>query len=65
MCAHGNVNVLTLDKGTSGLAQACIGQHALVEVEKFLGSPPPVRAFEPPVFKTRPQRTKPAAGCLG
>jgi len=49
--------VLTLDKGTSALAQACMGQHALVEVEKVHGSPPPVRAFEPPVFETRPERT--------
>ena len=30
---HGNLNVLTLDKGTSKLAQCCIAQTALVGVE--------------------------------
>ncbi len=45
---HGNVNVLTLDRGSSRLAQAPSAQSALVEVERFEGEPPPVRAFEPP-----------------
>ncbi|GAA5152552.1 molybdopterin guanine dinucleotide-containing S/N-oxide reductase [Pseudonocardia eucalypti] len=49
-CAHGNPNVLTADRGSSRLAQGCTGQHALVEVERFEGEPPPVRAFEPPAF---------------
>ena len=52
-CAHGNPNVLTRDRGTSSLAQGCTGQHALVEVERFVGEPPPVRAFGPPVFTDR------------
>lgn len=47
-CVHGNPNVLTRDVGTSRLAQGCSGQHALVEVERFAGTPPPVRAFTPP-----------------
>lgn len=45
---HGNPNVLTLDKGTSGLAQGPSAHTALVEVERLAGPAPPVRAFEPP-----------------
>jgi len=48
MCVHGNPNVLTRDIGTSRLSQGCSGQHALVEVERFDGPVPPVRAFTPP-----------------
>ena len=50
MCVHGNPNVLTRDIGTSRLSQGCSGQHALVEVERFDGVAPPVRAFNPPVI---------------
>jgi biotin/methionine sulfoxide reductase len=46
---HGSVNVLTLDHGTSRLAQAPIAHSALVEVELFTGPVPPVGAFTPPV----------------
>jgi biotin/methionine sulfoxide reductase len=45
---HGNPNVLTLDKGTSRLAQGPSAQTTLVQVEKFVGEPPPVSAFETP-----------------
>lgn len=45
---HGNPNVLTLDKGTSRLAQGPISQTALVEVQAFEGDLPPVQAFTPP-----------------
>ncbi len=55
-CVHGNPNVLTRDAGTSRLAQGCTGQHALVEVERFVGEPPPVRAFEPPEIVPRSER---------
>ncbi|WP_067970198.1 molybdopterin-dependent oxidoreductase [Nocardiopsis trehalosi] len=48
-CAHGNPNVLTADVGTSSLAQGCTGQLVLVEVERYQGTPPPVRAFDPPL----------------
>jgi biotin/methionine sulfoxide reductase len=48
MCVHGNVNVLTPDRGTSRLAQGCAGQHVLVEVERFDGELPPIRAYEAP-----------------
>lgn len=46
---HGNPNVLTLDKGTSRLAQGPSAQTTLVEVEKFDGEPPPVSAFDSPL----------------
>jgi biotin/methionine sulfoxide reductase len=45
---HGNPNVLTLDKGTSRLAQGPSAHTTLVEVEKAQGAPPRVAAFEPP-----------------
>jgi biotin/methionine sulfoxide reductase len=53
MCIHGNPNVLTDDVGTSSLAHGCTGAHVLVEVEKFDGALPPVRAHEPPVIRLR------------
>ncbi|BBY48169.1 biotin transporter BioY [Mycolicibacterium arabiense] len=53
MCVHGNPNVLTADVGTSSLAQGCTGAHVLVEIEKFTGTLPPVRAHEPPVILHR------------
>ena len=46
---HGNPNVLTRDKGTSRLAQGPSAQSTLVEVEKYVGTPPEVTAFEPPL----------------
>ena len=45
---HGNPNVLTGDKGSSRLAQSCIAQSALVEIERFDGDAPPVTAFDLP-----------------
>src|SRR5271170_9242 len=47
---HGNPNVLTLDKGTSRLAQGPSAQSTLVEVEKYLGELPRITAFEPPLM---------------
>jgi anaerobic selenocysteine-containing dehydrogenase len=47
-CVHGNPNVLTRDVGTSRLAQGCTGQVALVEIERFVGSLPSIKAFDPP-----------------
>jgi biotin/methionine sulfoxide reductase len=49
LCVHGNPNVLTRDVGTSKLAQGCTGQLALVQVEKWAGDLPPIRAYDPPV----------------
>lgn len=45
---HGNPNVLTLDKGTSKLAQGPSAMSALVQVEKWQAAAPPVRVFAPP-----------------
>jgi biotin/methionine sulfoxide reductase len=48
LCVHGNPNVLTRDIGTSRLAQGCCGQVTVVECEKYGGSLPAIRAFDPP-----------------
>ena len=48
LCVHGNPNVLTRDAGTSSLAQGCTGQLTPIEVERFRGNLPPIRAFDPP-----------------
>jgi biotin/methionine sulfoxide reductase len=48
MCVHGNPNVVTRDTGTSKLAQGCTGQLTVIEIERFDGALPPVRAFDPP-----------------
>ena len=45
---HGNPNVLTLDIGTSPLAQGTSALTALVEIERWTKMAPPVRAFTPP-----------------
>ena len=48
LCVHGNPNVLTRDVGTSSLAQGCSGQLTVVQVERFEGELPPIRAYDPP-----------------
>lgn len=48
LCKYGNPNVLTLDIGSSRLAQATSAHTAIVEVEKFRGQPEPVSAFNGP-----------------
>ncbi|MGW0175279.1 molybdopterin-dependent oxidoreductase [Rhodococcus sp. NPDC003322] len=53
LCVHGNPNVLTPDIGTSRLARGSTGQHVLVEIEKFEGELPPIRAYDPPVVRSR------------
>jgi biotin/methionine sulfoxide reductase len=45
---HGNPNVLTLDIGTSPLAQGTSALTALVEIERWDAPAPAVRAFAPP-----------------
>jgi biotin/methionine sulfoxide reductase len=45
---HGNPNVLTLDKGTSKLAQGPISQTTLVEIERWAAPVPDMRAHDPP-----------------
>ena len=50
LCAHGNPNVLTADVPSSRLSQGCAGQHALVQVERLVGPPPPVTVGAPPTL---------------
>lgn len=45
---HGNPNVLTIDKGTSSLAQGTIGHTCLVSIEKWTAPLPPLRIGTPP-----------------
>ena len=46
---HGNPNMLTLDKGTSKLAQAPASQTALVDVEIYLDPLPDIKVYSQPV----------------
>ncbi|SIN80711.1 trimethylamine-N-oxide reductase TorA [Halodesulfovibrio marinisediminis] len=48
LCKYGHVNVLTLDKGSSKLAQATVANTALVQIEKFKGKIPAVTVFDSP-----------------
>jgi biotin/methionine sulfoxide reductase len=48
----GNPNVLSLDVGTSRLAQGPSALSLLVEMEKWRGEAPPVQAYEAPVRET-------------
>jgi len=48
VCAHGNANVLTRDRGTSRLGQGPSSATVLVEIERCTAPVPPVRAFVPP-----------------
>ena len=50
--SNGNPNVLTLDRGASGFSQGCAAQTCLVDARRFDGTPPPLAAYEPPVFDT-------------
>ena len=49
---HGNPNAVTQDVGTSRLGQGCAAQSCLVEVERFIGVPPPITAFDQPIQAT-------------
>ena len=48
MCKYGNPNVLTIDIGTSQLAQATSAHTTLVEIEKYTGKVDNVTAFSGP-----------------
>ncbi|MEV8273357.1 molybdopterin-dependent oxidoreductase [Microbacterium sp. NPDC077184] len=52
---HGNPNVLTLDIGTSSLAQGPSAHTCLVDIERLDGAPPPVDAHRPPPIRPRYQ----------
>ncbi|WP_232756666.1 molybdopterin dinucleotide binding domain-containing protein [Thauera phenolivorans] len=45
---YGDPNTLTLDIGTSSLAQATSANTCVVDIEKFVGKAPPVTAFGGP-----------------
>ncbi|MEN1600032.1 molybdopterin dinucleotide binding domain-containing protein, partial [Pseudomonas aeruginosa] len=45
LCKYGNPNVLTIDIGTSQLAQATSAHTTLVEIEKYNGTVEQVTAF--------------------
>ena len=49
LCKYGNPNVLTIDIGTSQLAQATSAHTTLVEIEKYNGAVEQVTAFNGPV----------------
>lgn len=49
---HGNPNVLTMDKGTSSLAQGSIAQTCLVRVRGPINVPPCTTAFDLPTIET-------------
>ena len=51
---HGNPNVLTLDTGTSRLAQGPSALSALIEIERWDAALPPVEAWSPPRLATPP-----------
>jgi len=48
LCQYGNPNVLTLDIGSSQLAQATSAHTAIVNIEKYHGDSAPVSAFNGP-----------------
>jgi len=48
ICAHGNANMLTHDRGTSKLSQGPSTGTNMVEIERWRGPLPPVRAFAAP-----------------
>jgi biotin/methionine sulfoxide reductase len=48
ICVHGNANMLTRDHGTSKLGQGPTCATTLVDVERWHGSVPSIRAFKPP-----------------
>jgi len=49
LCSYGDPNTLTLDIGTSKLAQACSAYTCLVEFEKYRGNVPQVSSFNGPI----------------
>lgn len=51
VCVHGNPNILARDVGTSSLGQGCAGQISTVQIERFDGPLPPIRAFDPPLMR--------------
>ena len=54
LCNNGNPNILTIDKGTSKLAQGPIAHSCLVDIKKFNEILPEVSAYdEPEIIKKK------------
>ncbi|WP_412497897.1 trimethylamine-N-oxide reductase TorA [Vibrio furnissii] len=49
ICTYGDPNTLTLDLGTSELAQATSANTCIVDFERFTGKVPPVTSFGGPI----------------
>ncbi len=62
LCTYGDPNVLTLDIGTSKLAQATSAHTALVEIEKYTGVLPEVTGFKGPIIDESVNPLFPAMG---
>ena len=58
LCVHGNPNAVTEDRPTSRLSQGCAGQQARVQIERFVGTVPPIRAHDPPPMAQRNSATR-------
>ncbi|WP_200883629.1 trimethylamine-N-oxide reductase TorA [Chelonobacter oris] len=52
LCKFGNPNVLTMDIGTSKLAQGNSPNTAILQVEKYTGEAPTVTVFDEPKYRT-------------
>jgi len=50
LCLHGNANMLTRDHGTSKLGQGPTSATTLVDIERWTGPVPPLRAFDLPAL---------------
>jgi len=50
LCAHGNANMLTHDRGTSKLSQGPSSGTNMVDIELWTGAPPPLRITQPPAM---------------
>jgi biotin/methionine sulfoxide reductase len=53
LCVHGNANMLTHDRGSSKLSQGPSTGTNMVEIERWSGPLPPLRAFTPPEIAAR------------
>lgn len=46
-------NVPGLDHRTSSLTQSPASHSAMIELERFVGTPPRIKAHDPPIFGTK------------
>lgn len=53
ICIHGNPNMLTLDRGSTGLSQGNIAHTALVRISKWTGPLPEITVHKQPTFEPR------------